>query len=241
MLEIKPRHLKFFIAIKKKYFSTTKIPEKHNWRKRTNNELWLQLIKQVMVVGSSASAKRFDDNKKVQKEASFARLKNIKNKTNLEKAINHILRSTGTRFASANISKCRKTQALVHNFKILEKYSGGLKGLLRKLSKFGGSDVDIRRIRYLMKIFKFIQSKSARDYLMEVGLVRNAVAFDVRIQNIFKREGIKFLRGLQTNQKLYDVTEAAVLAGVCKPAGLLGVEFDRLLVQNYREIMISFG
>jgi len=88
-----------------------------------------------------------------------------------------------------------------------------------------------------MKIFKFIQSKSARDYLMELGLVRNAIALDVRIQNILNEVGIDVPKELENSPELYDSIEQEVLTQICNPLGLLGIEFDRMVYQNYKAIM----
>ena len=71
---------------------------------------------------------------------------------------------------------------------------------------------------------------------MEAGLVRNAIALDVRIQNVLKKIGIKIPKGLETNPKLYNEVEKDVLLKICKPLGLLGIQFDRMLYQNYENI-----
>jgi hypothetical protein len=237
MLEINNEHLEKFGKIKNSFLSKTKVPQENNWKSWSNNEIWLHLITQVIVVGSSTPADKFKDSLKLKNQVSYESLIQIKDENELKRRINQVLRAVGTRYASSDILKCRKTKALAHNLKIFKNFRNGPKGLLKRLSEFGGPDADRRKIKYLMKIFNFIQNKSARDYLMELGLVRNAVALDVRIQKIFKKIGIPFPKGFETNPKRYDEIEKDILSKICKPLGLSGVEFDRMLYQNYEDIM----
>jgi hypothetical protein len=191
----------------------------------------------VIVVGGSAPAEKFERNPKLQNVVSYEKMVKTYDKKELEETINGVLRAVGTRYASSDISKCRKTRALVHNLEIMKSFKDGPKSLLDRLSKFEGISGDKRRIKYLMKIFRFVQSKSARDYLMELGLVRNAIALDVRIQNVLKEVGIDIPKGLENSPELYDSIEQDILTQICKPLGMLGIEFDRMLYQNYKEIM----
>ena len=112
----------------------------------------------------------------------------------------------------------------------------GPKGLLKMLSDFEGPDAEVKRIRHMMN-FKYIKSKGARDFLMELGLVRNAVALDTRIQGIFEKIGVEFPSGCISNPKKYDEIEKDILEKICAPLNLLGVEFDRMLYQNKCSIM----
>jgi len=237
MLRVNKNHLEKFEKIKERFLSKTKVPKENNWKSWTNDEIWLHMISQVIVVGGSAPANRFEKNPQLQKQVSYENLLKIDDKKDLEKTINRVLRAVGTRYASSNVSKCRKTRALVHNFEVVKTFKTGPKGLLERLSEFEGASSDKRKIKYVMKIFRFIQSKSARDYLMELGLVKNAVALDIRIQNILREAGIDVLKGLESSPELYDSVEQEVLAKICKPLGLCGVEFDRMLYQNCKAIM----
>lgn len=237
MLDVKKEHLDRFREIKKQFFERTKVPEEDNWRSWANDDIWLYLIEQIIVVGNSKPAERFNRNLELRNQVSYQELLKVKDEEDLKKKINYVLRAVGTRYASSDISKCRKTNALVHNFKFLKSFKEGPKGLLKKLSEFEGEGADRRRIKYLMKNLKYMQSKSARDFLMELGIVRDAIALDVRVQNIFAKVGIKLLEKCVSNPKLYEEIESEILAKVCKPLNLLGVEFDRMLYQNYESIM----
>jgi len=237
MLDVREEHLDRFKEIKRRFFEKTDVPEENNWKSWTNDEIWLYLVEQVIVVGSSKPADKFSKDVKLKNQVSYEGLVKIKDEEELKKKINYVLRAVGTRYASSDISKCRKTNALVHNFKVLKSFKDGLQGLLKRLSEFEGLHADKRRIKYLMKIFEYMQSKSARDFLMELGLVRDAIAVDVRVQNIFAKVGIEIPKGFVVNPKSYDEIESDMLAKICRPLGLYGVEFDRMLYQNYESIM----
>lgn len=237
MLEIQKRHLKTFRKIKKLFYSKTKIPKEGNWKTWTNNDIWLHMVGQVIAVGGSKPAEKFEKDTKLKSKIAYEKLMQIREMEERKKTINQVLRAVGTRFASSKISKCKKTDALVHNFKILTKFKGGPKDLLRRLSDFKGPNAGKRRITYVMKIFSYIKSKGARDYLMELGLVQDAIALDVRIQNIFDKIGIIIPKGFENNPKLYDEIENGILMKICKPLGITGVELDRILYQNYNDII----
>jgi len=237
MLEINKRHLKRFQEIKNLFYSKTKIPKEDNWKTWTDNDIWLHMVAQVILVGRSKPAEKFEKDTKLKGKVAYEKLMQIKTKDEMKKTINEVLRAVGTRFASSEISKCKKTDALAYNFKILTKFKGGPTGLLRRLSDFRGPNADKRRIKYVMKIFSYIQSKSARDYLMELGLVKNAIALDTRIQNIFDKIGIMIPKGFENNPKLYDEIENDILVKICKPLGISGIELDRILYQNYNDIV----
>lgn len=236
MLEINKRHLKTFRKVKKLFYSKTKIPKEDNWKTWTNNDIWLHMVAQVIAVGRSEPAEKFEKDTKLKSEVTYEKLMQIKEEEERKKTINHVLRAVGTRFASSEISKCKKTDALAHNFKILTKFKSGPKGLLRRLSDFRGPNANKRRINYVMKIFSYIKSKSARDYLMELGLVKDAIALDIRIQNVFDKIGIMIPKGFENNPKLYDEIENDILMKICKPIGISGIELDRILYQNYDDI-----
>jgi hypothetical protein len=236
-MQITAEHIKKLKLIKKMYFRRTSVPQSNNWKNWSNNDVWLHLVSQVIVVGSSAPADKFYNNSQLRQLVSYNRLLKIKDENQLEKDINHVLRAVGARYASKSVKKCRKTQALIHNFKVLSNWKGGPKALLKRISKFKGPNESKRKTKYIMKIFEFIQSKSARDFLMELGLISDAIALDVRVQNVLRKKvGIRIPKGLENNPKLYDETEKELLSKVCKPLKLSGVQFDRMIYQNYEDM-----
>jgi len=239
MLNITNEHLAKLELIKQRYLGNTCLPEPDNWKSKSNNEIWLKVIEQVMLVGRSSPAEKFSKDLELQKKVSYEQLLKIKDDENqLKKVIHEVLRAVKTRYASASIEKCRKTKALVHNFKVLSEYKDGPKGLLEEVSKF---NTDKEKIKYIMSKFKYIKSKGARDFLMDLGLVRDAIALDARVQNVLEKIiGIEIpkdlLEKIKNNSKLYDEVEEELLLKVCKPLNLSGIEFDRMIYQNYKEI-----
>jgi len=238
MLNITNEHLAKLELIKQKYLGNTCLPEPDNWKSKSNNEIWLKVIEQVMLVGRSSPAEKFSKDLELQKKVSYEQLLKIKDDENqLKKVIHEVLRAVKTRYASASIEKCRKTKALVHNFKVLSEYKDGPKGLLEEVSKF---NTDKEKIKYIMSKFKYIKSKGARDFLMDLGLVRDAIALDWRIKNVLEKIiGIEIPKEIKNNSESYDEVEEELLLKVCKPLNLSGIEFDRMIYQNYEEINLD--
>ncbi len=108
---------------------------------------------------------------------------------------------------------------------------------MRSLSELRGQNAEELRMKCVMDRLKYVKNKGARDLLMELGLVRNAVALDIRVRNILNKVGVQIPEGLEDNTKLYDLVQDDILGKICKPLGILGVEFDRMLYQNYETIM----
>jgi hypothetical protein len=183
ILNITRDHLAKLELIKQKFLGKTCLPKPDNWKDLCNNQIWLKVIGQVMLVGSSLPEKKFSG--QLKEKVSYDKLLKIKDDENqLNKVIHEVLRAVKTRYASASIEKCRKTKALVHNFKVLSEYKDGPKGFLEEISKLS---TDKEKIKYVMSKFKYIKSKGARDFLMDLGLVRDAIAIDVRMQNVLKK------------------------------------------------------
>ena len=234
MLQINKKHLEKFRQIKQHFHSGTEVPEKNRWQSLTNNDIWLHIFAQVMVVGGSKPYEKFDKRADLKHKVAFDSLIEVEDDREVKKRVNQVLRTVGTRYASSDISKCRKTDALAHNLKMLKSFEGGPKGFLKELSRFSS---DKQKIDYVMHSLKYIKNKGARDLLMELGLVRNAIAFDSRIKNVFHKIGVKTPERFETSFKLYDEVENAILSKICMPLGISGIELDRMLFQNYEEIM----
>jgi hypothetical protein len=236
MLYITGEHLERFKQIKELFYSKTKVPLKNNWRSRTNNEIWLEIVAQVVVVGRSEPWDRLKENDELRNKIAYENLVQIKSREELRSIINHVLLEVGARYVSSDVSKSMKAKALAHNLNVLKGFQQGPKGFMLRLAEMKGPDNDKIRIRYVMDCFMYIKNKGARDLLMELGLVKNAVALDARIQAIFQKIGIQMPK-ISSDLKLYEEIENEVLTKICKPLGLLGIEFDRMLYQNKKEIM----
>lgn len=236
-LKITDKHIDFFNNIVKKYKSETSFPKKNNWKKSDNNDLWNAMVIQVMVVGGSDGADRYNKKRKLQGLLKYDILKKNDDHNKTAKTINYVLREAGIRYSSDNLKKCIKTKALVHNFKILKNTKNGFKGIFERISEFNGSNADIRKVKYLMKIFKYIKSKSARDFLMGQGICTNTIAIDIRIQNIFKKSKLTIPNAVLNNPTIYDQVEKEIVNKICRPIKIEPVKFDRILYQNYDRIL----
>lgn len=237
MLHITQEHVVKFRRMKELFLSKTRVPAEGNWKSKSSNDIWMEIVAQVVVVGRSDPWDRLKSNVDLKNRISWDSLLKIQNQDEIKKTINQVLLSVGTRYASHDISKSIKAKALSHNFNALKSFEYGPKGFLEKLSEFNGVDADRFRIRSVMSTLMYIKNKGARDLLMELGLVRNAIALDVRVQTVLQEVGIEFSEGFQSNPKLYDEVETDLLTKVCAPLGISGVEFDRMLYQNYQRII----
>ena len=196
------------------------------------------LLAKIMVVGSSLGNDRFLQREDLKTAISYEQLSTIKNDFGLLRLIHKVLREAGIRYCSADIKKCHKSKALVHNYKFITSYEGGFEGLLREISKIKGPSAEISRVRFLMQHFKYIKNKSARDFLMSMGINRNTLALDIRIQNIFRHFGIDFPSQIElARSKIYDTTEQEIIKKICSPLNIEPVKFDRILYKNYKSII----
>jgi len=233
MLDITDEHVAVFERIKNDFLSRTKVPEENNWKSKTNNDIWLKMVIQVIVVGRSAPADEFDKSEKFKNEISYENLLILEQKEIKEK-INQTLRFIGARYASSDVYKCPKTNALAYNFGVLKDFPNGPMDLLKMLSEIQGSNCEKMRINHVKNNFHYLKDKGARDFLMELGLIKNAIAIDSRVKNILEKSGINI------EGKTYKGIERDVLDKICKPLELSGVQFDRMLYQNYKEIANTF-
>lgn len=235
MLQVTREHLEKFGKIKGLFYHKTKVPLENNWRLRTNNGIWLEFVAQVVVVGNSKPWDRLREDDELRNRIAYENLLQIRSREELVGVINHVLLMVGARYASSNVEKSVKAKALAYNLNLLKSFEDGPKGLMMKLAEMSGPDGDKAKIRYIMDRFMYIKSKGARDLLMELGLVRNAIALDARVQAVFHKIGIPMPK--ITNFRLYEIVENEILTKICEPLGLLGVEFDRMLYQFKDEIM----
>jgi hypothetical protein len=237
-LQIKKKELQIFEAIISAYKDITIIDSKDLWKNLSNNELWFWHVGQIMIVGSSNSKARFDNNDELKKLIHLNSLKKITDERKLLEVINYVLRQAGVRYASEDPNRCLKSKALLHNYLFITGYKGGLKSILKKIDTFSGENFQIERIQFLMEHLKYMKNKSARDFLMGLGMNRNTIAIDIRIQNVFKHAGIVFpLANELANAKVYDETEQEIIEKICRPLSIEPIVFDRILYQNYTKIL----
>ena len=103
-----------------------------------------------------------------------------------------------------------------------------------------GSNRELDRVYFLMDNLNFMKNKSARDFLMNLGMNQNTLAIDIRTQNIFQHLRIAFPnQAAFGNRAVYESIEESIKDGICKPLRIKPLQFDRILYQNYFKILKS--
>ncbi|MCG3201230.1 MAG: hypothetical protein NFCOHLIN_01096 [Gammaproteobacteria bacterium] len=97
------------------------------------------------------------------------------------------------------------------------------------------------RISYLIGHFSYIKSKSARDLLMEMGVIRNAIAFDSRVITVLRHLGFAINERVASSEGIYAAEEERFLRDVCKPLRLEAAALDRLIYRNYDQVLTKLG
>src|SRR5438270_5579294 len=99
-MNITAEHLHRFQSVIDQYQQNTKLTPKDYWKGSSNNELWLWLVGQVMVVGGAASNDRFQSREDLREKLHFDALGQYKDDKELQTVINEVLRAAGVRYAS---------------------------------------------------------------------------------------------------------------------------------------------
>jgi uncharacterized protein (DUF362 family) len=73
--------------------------------------------------------------------------------------------------------------------------------------------------------------------MAESGLARNVVALDVRMLNLLRFAGVRVSSKAQNHEATYRRLQEALLEQVARPAGVNGVQLDRILFNNYDDIL----
>ncbi len=218
-------------AVAEQYRNEIDKPVPENWAEKDNHSLWAAVLVQIAVAGKEAGGKALAAALST-KEAWHNALSRM---TRPERAneIHRQLRAAGVRYVSAEIDKCKKTKAATYNFDVLAAH-GGPKSYFTKIA---GIPDENWRIAIVSDELAFVKNKGARDLLIGLGLVHNAIAFDVRIQNILEHVGACLPNDLPGNKIKYRQLEKEILEKVCTPCGMSGAHFDRILFAKHAEIV----
>lgn len=241
MLSVTNDNIEKFSRLKEKYLYQTKIPQKNNWLGLSENDIWLRFIIQILIIGSSTPAEKFNNSISLRERVSYSSLQRLETDIEKMEAIHYVLRKIGCRYVGDNIDKGWKVKSLANNFNKLQQFNGGPKGFLVLLEDLIDDNKETQAINILKKM-KGFKDKSCRDFLMEYGMIDNRIALDTRLYNILVKldVGIPTLEEIQRSSRVYNQVENGILQYICKPLGLLGIELDRMLYQNYNSIMASF-
>lgn len=237
-MKVSTRQLQTFQKIIDSYLPYTQFPVKGHWKQLNNNQLWLRHVGQVMVVGGAVSKDRFERSDALQGQISFDNLSAEGSELKRLQLINSVLRAAGVRYAGRVVEKCAKSKALLHNHSFIAAFDGGFAGLMQHLDKLGRKERELSRVAFLMQHLKFMKHKSARDFLMGLGMNQSTLALDIRIQNIFGHVGIAFPTASELGKaSIYNETEKAIIEAICNPLKIEPLAFDRILFQHYAKIL----
>lgn len=201
-----------------------------SWRHLTPDELWLKVLAQIIVVGNSAPADTLERSEAFKKELAFSRLKRL-NPRRRRQVIHSVLWAIGTRYVGEN-TKNAKIDAALENFKTLD-VAGGPKKFFEQLA----TRPEKERIQFLSNgnTLKYYGKKGARDTLIELGLAKNCLALDARILGLLGKVGAE-IKKVSLNRN-YEKIETELIEKVAKHLRLSGGQLDRILFQNYGDIV----
>jgi len=211
------------------------LPKLGRWKAMTDGSIWLSIVGQVGVVGGSAPVEKMM--KELRTNDKWYEALVAMRPAQQRKEIHKILHSFGIRYVSENAKECRKTNALLKNLALVESYDGP-KAYLEYISSIADEHL---RVAAIIENMSYIKNKGARDFLIGVGLIENAIAFDVRIKKILIACGVNVPEDLGTNKATYKALEAELIEKVCKPCGVTGAVLDRVLYQKFKEIIEQFA
>jgi hypothetical protein len=99
-----------------------------------------------------------------------------------------------------------------------------------------GPTVRARMSMAVPTTFQYYGKKGARDTLIKLRLAKNCLALDGRIIGLLEEVGVHVKR-VSLNRN-YEKIETALVEKVARPLGLSGRQLDRILFQNYGDIMV---
>lgn len=78
---------------------------------------------------------------------------------------------------------------------------------------------------------------------MKYGMVTDCIALDTRLYNVFVKLGINIpaLEEIQRSSRVCSKVEDSILQSICKPIDMKGIELDRMLYQNYNNILLNIS
>ncbi len=230
---ITPTVSKRLTVIIAKYKGEIADPISGDWQSKSDGELWATVLGQIAVVGGAASGGALKVCLNGHEEGWFQDLATMDPKARL-KAIHRRLREAGVRYASGDITKCKKTTAAAYDFEVLASYGGPKE----YFSKVASVPVEAWRIAVVGDDLSYVKNKGARDLLIGLGLVQRAIAFDSRLIKVLKHVGAQLPPDLAMSKPKYKSLETELIEKVCAPCGISGGHFDRILFAKAKAIVV---
>jgi hypothetical protein len=200
-----------------------------SWKRRSPDQLWLRVLSQIVVAGNAAPGYTLQYSAAVRERLGYSQLKKLPPRTRRGR-LHSVLRAIGTRYVGKK-PRNRKVNAALHNFDVLVR-AGGPERFFNEVAKKKQTEA---KIEFLADQLKYYKKKGCRDILIELRLASDCMALDQRLKNILIAMG-GTISGSVDRQ--YEQIERELLERVAKPSGLSGGELDRVLFQNYPDLMV---
>lgn len=200
-----------------------------SWKQRSPDQLWLRVLSQIVVAGNAAPGYTLQNSPAVKERLAYSRLLKLPNRLR-RKRIHRVLQAIGTRYVGKKSSN-RKVDAALHNFKALAK-AGGPQRFFKRVAAVKGTPA---RAKYLSYSLDYYKQKGCRDILIELRLASDCMALDQRIRKILESVGVTIDGSID---RQYQQIERELIDKVGKPSGVTGGQLDRILFQNYGDIMV---
>ncbi len=207
-------------------------PESDNWMAKSPGQLWTSVLVQIAVIGNANRGDALKD--LVARKANWYESLLAMDSKPRSKEIHRQLLEARVRYTSSLIGKCRKTAAAAYNFEVLEAY-GGPKSYFEKIAEVPDENW---RVAIVGDDLSYVKNKGARDLLIGLGLLRDAVALDSRLVKVLRYVGVDLPKDITTNKPKYKALEREIIEKVCVPCGITGGHLDRILFGKYKEIVV---
>jgi hypothetical protein len=125
-----------------------------SWKKRTEDELWLRVLSQVVVAGNAAPGDTLRASTAVRENLAFRRLKKLSPQRR-RKVIHAVLRAIRTRYVGDSVSNPKIDEA---------------RGPKQFFKKVASMKTEKERIKYLSHTLAFYKKKGCRDALIDLRL-----------------------------------------------------------------------
>jgi len=202
-----------------------------SWKKRSADQLWLKVLAQIVVAGNAAPGYILENSRAVKRKLAISQLKALSKKAR-RRRIHCVLRAISTRYVGKSVRKSKKVDAAVHNFGLLMR-AGGPKQFFKQVAS---EQTTKEKAEFLKKKLAFYRTKGARDTLIELRLADDCMALDQRIKRLLEAVGARISGSVESQ---YERIEQELIERVAERCGLTGGELDRILFQNYGDIMVQ--
>jgi hypothetical protein len=206
-----------------------------SWKHRSDDQLWLRVLSQIVVAGNAAPGDVLRTSQAVREKLGFSQLKRL-SPTARSKRIHIVLRAIGTRYVGKNSGKNKKVKAAIRNFQALLE-AGGPRQFFERVNSFENIG---EKMGFLSQNLSYYKKKGTRDTLIDLGLATNCIALDQRLMQILQCVRAKVPLSIDKHyiDRHYEEIERELICRVATPCHLSGGELDHILFQNYGDIMV---